>query len=144
MKILIPHFQINGTASYPDDYRLFNGMKKVEFNGSDYFVTDYSGELDLATGVYTDYELTLEPILSNPVITKRSFMQRFTQPERTVIRKSTDDIVIDVHEDLKIASNVDLSLEDIRNALNYFVSIGILEAPRVDELLVDGTEAEAS
>ena len=34
-------------------------------------------------------------------IATRAFMQRFTQAERAAIRKSIDDIVIDIHEDLK-------------------------------------------
>ena len=75
-------------------------------------------------------------------ITKRSFMQRFTQTERIAIRKSTDDIVIDIYEDLKIATNVDLGLPEVRQGLLYMMSIGLLEAPRVDELLVEGTAAE--
>lgn len=75
-------------------------------------------------------------------ITKRAFMQRLTQPERTLIRKSTDDIVIDVHEDLKIASFVDLDLTGLQAALGYFVTIGILTESRVPEILVDGNEEE--
>ena len=84
-----------------------------------------------------------EVIPSIRKITKRSFMQRFTQPERTAVRNSPDDIVIDVYEDLSFASNVDLDLEDIENALLYFVALGILVEARVAEILVDGTEAEA-
>ena len=76
-------------------------------------------------------------------ITKRSFMQRLTQAERIDIRNSVDDIVIDIHEDLKISSNVDLDIPEIEQALLYFVAVGILVETRIVELLVDGTEAEA-
>lgn len=76
------------------------------------------------------------------LITKRSFMQRFTQAERIAIRNSNDDIVIDIHEDLKMASNVDLDLEALPLALQYLNALGILEADRIDELLVDGLESE--
>ena len=90
------------------------------------------------------------------LITKRAFMQRFTQAERMSFRQSAggrrldaegvlmplDEIVLDIHEDLLVASNVDLDLSDVRNGLLYMVAIGILEESRVDELLVDGTVEE--
>ena len=75
-------------------------------------------------------------------ITKRAFMQRFTQPERTLIRKSTDDIVIDIYEDLQSVRNVELDMVDTVNALAYLSSIGILEAGRSAVILVDGTASE--
>ncbi len=76
-------------------------------------------------------------------ITKRAFMKRFTLDERIAIRNSTDDVIIDVYEDLKLASYVELDTQDVSDALNYMVSVGILESSRVDEMLVDGTELEA-
>ena len=76
-------------------------------------------------------------------ITKRSFMQRFTQAERIAVRNSVDDIVIDIHEDLKMASNVDLSLAKVKASLEYLVYIEILEPERVAEMLVEGTATEA-
>jgi hypothetical protein len=75
-------------------------------------------------------------------ITKRSFMQRFDQAERIAIRKSTDDIVIDIHEDLKMASNVDLDLVDTVSAVAYLDSVGLLTATSQADLLRDGTEDE--
>ena len=68
-------------------------------------------------------------------LTKRSFMQRFTQPERTLIRQSTDDIVIDIYEDLQAVNNVDLSMQDTIDALTYLTSVGILAAGRSDTIL---------
>ena len=68
-------------------------------------------------------------------LTKRAFMQRFHQPERTAIRKSTDDIVIDIYEDLQSVNNVDLSLQDTINALTYLAAVGILTAGRSDTIL---------
>ena len=90
------------------------------------------------------------------LITKRAFMQRFTQAERMAFRQSAggrrldsegllmplDEIILDIHEDLLVASNVDLQLSDVRTGLLYMVAIGILEESRVDELLVDGTTEE--
>ena len=75
-------------------------------------------------------------------ITKRAFMRRFTQSERITIRKSLDDIVIDIYEDLKATNTVDLDLEDTINALGYLVAIGILAAERPAEILVDGIKPE--
>jgi len=75
-------------------------------------------------------------------ISKRAFRNRLTQPERTLIRKSADDIVIDIKEELEMATYVDLDMPSNTDALNYLVSVGILLAPRVAEILVDGTVEE--
>lgn len=75
-------------------------------------------------------------------ISKRAFRNRLTQPERTLIRKSTDDIVIDIKEELEMTTYVDLDMPSNTDALNYLVSVGILLAPRVAEILVDGTKKE--
>ena len=76
------------------------------------------------------------------VITKRAFMQRFDQVERIAIRNSTDDIVIDIYEDLKMASSVDLDLQDTIDAVNYLNTNGYLTVKTIPELLADGTKAE--
>jgi hypothetical protein len=83
------------------------------------------------------------PIIAPAIrkITKRAFMQRFAQAERIAIRKSVDDIVIDIHEDLKMASIVDLDLQDTINGVAYLGSIGLLTTSQAD-LLRDGTEDE--
>jgi hypothetical protein len=70
-------------------------------------------------------------------LTKRDFIQRFTQPERTLIRKSTDDIVIDIYDDLQSVDSVDLSLQDTINALTYLTSIEILAEGRSTEILTN-------
>ncbi len=76
------------------------------------------------------------------VIAKRSFMRRFTQPQRIAIRNSIDDIVIDIHEDLKMASSVELDLQDTIDGVNYLLSQGFIDDARVATLLADGTEEE--
>lgn len=81
-------------------------------------------------------------VLSIRKITKRSFMQRFDQTERIAIRNSTDDVVIDIHEDLKMASNVDLDLVDTVNAVAYLDAQGLLTVKTQADLLRDGTEDE--
>ena len=76
-------------------------------------------------------------------ITTRAFMQRFTMAERIAIRASTDDVVIDVHEDLKLASFVDLDSTDVIGAIDYFISQSLLESGRKSELLDNGSQSEA-
>lgn len=87
---------------------------------------------------------TESEVVSNGIrtVTKRSFMQRFDQSERIAIRKSTDDIVIDIHEDLKMASNVDLDHPDTVSAVAYLGSAGLLTVSTVSDLLKDGAEDE--
>ena len=75
-------------------------------------------------------------------ITKRAFMQRFDQAERIAIRKSINDIVIDIHEDLKMASIVDLDLQDTIDGVAYLSSIGLLTVTSQADLLRDGTTDE--
>jgi len=70
-------------------------------------------------------------------------MQRFDQTERIAIRKSTDDIVIDIYEDLKMASSVDLDLQDTINAVAYLDSKSLLTVKTPAELLANGTQAES-
>ena len=102
-------------------------------------------QLEVAEGVWQESRYT-EVIPETPAIlkiTKRAFMKRFTLTERIAIRNSVDDVIIDVYEDLKLASYVELDTQDVSDALNYMVSVGILESSRVDEMLVDGTSEEA-
>ena len=75
-------------------------------------------------------------------ITKRAFMQRYTQVERIAMRNSTDDIVIDILEDLASATNVRLDLPDVEASIDYLISAGLLDAVRKDSILADGTEDE--
>jgi hypothetical protein len=76
-------------------------------------------------------------------ITKRAFMQRFTQAERIAIRNSVDDIVIDIHEDLKMSNGiVELDLQDTINGVAYLGSIGLLTTTSQADLLRDGTTDE--
>jgi hypothetical protein len=75
-------------------------------------------------------------------VSKRAFMQRMTFAERTAIRKSTDDVVIDIREDLNAISHVDLDLADTLKSLSYLASVDILKASRINEILADGKQGE--
>ena len=85
------------------------------------------------------HRIESEGVLSLPIaptkITKRAFMQRFTQPERTDIRKSTDDIVIDIYEDLQAVNSVELTMQDTINAIAYLTAVGILAIGRDTDIL---------
>jgi hypothetical protein len=68
-------------------------------------------------------------------ITKRALSQRLNPVIRAAIRKSTDDIVIDIREDLKISEYVDLSDPDLIDSLAYLVYIEIMTQEESDHVL---------
>jgi len=92
---------------------------------------------EIAEGVFSSGRLPTakELAFKGTKLSKRAFTQRFTQPERTLIRKSTDDIVIDIYEDLQSVNSVNLALQDTVNAIAYLTSVGILAAGRDNEIL---------
>lgn len=145
MFIVIKKIVGTNRFDYPDEMSLFpNGFSHPD-NAEELVAENNSGKTleELSNNVPYEvvaYEVPMKRKI--PLITKRSFMQRLTMAERIAFRNSTDDIAIDIHEDLKIASNVDLDLQAVADGLGYMASIGILEASRIPELLVDGTPNE--
>ena len=113
--------------------KLVNG-EWVEFSGDlvvgDIYRTPIGGEIVNGELVGNGWEQkayslpVVEPVIAIRKITKRAFMQRFTQPERTLIRKSTDDIVIDIYEDLQSVTRVELDMTDTVNDLYYAYELG--------------------
>tara|TARA_R110002020_G_scaffold147185_2_gene322336 strand:- start:5216 stop:5545 length:330 start_codon:yes stop_codon:yes gene_type:complete len=75
------------------------------------------------------------------VITKRAFMKRIDQADRISIRKSTDDFVIDIHEDLKSASSVDLDDLDTIAGVDYLIAQNLLTNTNLEALFNNGTES---
>lgn len=75
-------------------------------------------------------------------ISKRAFRNRLTPPVRKLIRESTDDIVIDMKEELEITEYVDLDLISNEQALLYLEYMGILAEGQGATILVDGTPDE--
>ena len=89
-----------------------------------------------------DYDTSILGSLYNPIggtftpqetvvdfgtkITKRALSQRLNPVIRAAIRNSTDDIVIDIIEDLKLAEYADLSDQDLIDSLTYLVYIEIM------------------
>ena len=82
-------------------------------------------------------------ILPVIIITERALMRRFTPDERTNIRNSVDPIVIDIREDLKSASYVDLKSDDVYQSMVYLEYTGLLLSKTPVEMLIDGTKKEA-
>ena len=72
------------------------------------------------------------------VITTQSWYRRLTKPERVALRTSVLDEVADLREDLQRSRTVNLdgTLEQ------QLQDTGVIPQARIDELLVDGTEAE--
>ena len=62
MKILIPYFPIQGTSSYPDDVKYFvEPLSLVTFEDTQYYVTDYIGNMNLESDVtYEQYESSID------------------------------------------------------------------------------------
>ena len=124
VKFLLVKNQNNNSIVYPDDMGKFKNSKIL----GEHVIADYYGSLP-----FDDYVTELPSLPTK--ITKRAFMQRFFQPERTLIRKSTDDIVIDIYEDLQSVRNVDLAHPDVIAALTYLTSVTILDAGRSDTII---------
>jgi hypothetical protein len=65
-------------------------------------------------------------------ITKRALSQRLNPVIREAIRNSTDEIVIDIREDLKFAEYVDLKDSDLITSLKYLVYAGLMTQEESD------------
>ena len=99
----------------------------------DDYDTSILGSLyDPTNGTFTPQEIVID-LGTN--ITKRALSQRLNPVIRAAIRNSTDDIVIDIIEDLKLAEYVDLSDQDLIDSLTYLVYIGIMTQEESDHVL---------
>lgn len=70
-------------------------------------------------------------------LTKREFLSRFSLPERSAIRTSTDDIVMDLMFLLDAATYVDLTDESLIQGVQYLSLINLIQTHRVQEILGD-------
>jgi hypothetical protein len=85
-----------------------------------------------------------EPVDYGSKITKRALSQRLNPIMREAIRKSTDEIVVDIREDLKLAQYVDLKDHDLITSFKYLVYAGLMtqeESDLVTEPPVTQSEA---
>lgn len=72
------------------------------------------------------------------VIATKSFYRRMTQVERTTLRGTADENINDLRDDLQRSPTVDLDDPELLTMLQATP----LSAPRITELLADGTEEE--
>ncbi len=72
------------------------------------------------------------------IITTQAFYRRLTPSERTLLRRSQQETVADLREDLQLGRVVYLD-EIIRDQL---IATDLFSSERIDELLVDGVEDE--
>ena len=77
------------------------------------------------------------------MITTRAFMQRLSQSERIALRASTNDIVVDMLDDIRMASYIDLDNAALAAGLGYLDSLGLIATAQVTDMVLDGTELEA-
>jgi hypothetical protein len=84
------------------------------------------------------------------VLAVQSFLQRFTQAERIAIRNSTDDIVVDLYELIKVSTYINLDDPNIGPGLLYIsgqtdpaITSPIIDPLRIPDLMADGTDEEA-
>ena len=87
---------------------------------------------DHVDGTFTPQETVVD---FGTKITKRALSQRLNPVIRAAIRNSTDDIVIDIIEDLKLAEYADLSDQDLIDSLTYLVYIEIMTQEESDRVL---------
>lgn len=97
-------------------------------------------------GSITEYEWhtpVAPEVIPIRIITVRAFMKRLAQSERIALRGSSDAIVVDLMEDLRMAAYVDLDDAELPAGLAYVESLGLIANAQLTALLADGTEAEA-
>lgn len=87
--------------------------------------------------IQQDIDPTSIPQVSEIVWTKLEFLTRFTVPERVAIRSAakTDPVVEDFMALLNIAEFVSSIDPNLKPALDYLHSLGILTDGRVDKIL---------
>lgn len=69
------------------------------------------------------------------IYTKRQFMSRFTLEERTVIRMSTDPVVIDIMNMLELAEYVSVEDTATIQSMQYLATQGLIAPNRIQEIL---------
>lgn len=69
------------------------------------------------------------------VLSKLSFLTRFTVQERVAIRSSTDPIVVDFLRMLDVAENIVLTDTNTVQGINYLVYVNLLTADRATAIL---------
>ncbi|SFD17081.1 hypothetical protein [Pseudoalteromonas denitrificans] len=153
MNSLIPHFEIQGTANYPDNYQLFTQMEKVNFNNKDYWFCHYAGDKQLTEVSELNAYLTWLQIQPKQtgirIITIGSMKRRFTTEEEVLIVDSTDTMAKVIRERLSSSRYADLDFLELTRGVSYLVNFLVNTGAvkyefkdRLEELLQDGTSKE--
>lgn len=104
------------------------------FNLPDVSIHEFDGIIpDLNTSQWD--EATESLVSDTSMITKLTFLNRFTMSERMAIRSSTDPIVLDIMNLLEIAEYVDVNDQNTMQGVGYLAMTGLLTNERVAEIL---------
>ena len=87
-------------------------------------------------------EILDKPNLKTQFITRRAFMQRFTQEERIAIRTSTNEYVQDIVEDIYMVEYIDVLHVDTQHAVAFFYNLGLIKEETMNKLLTAPMKAE--
>jgi len=100
-----------------------------------------------------EYHPVVQYVSPIRLITVRAFMNRLELTERVALRASEDAIVVDMQEDLKLASYVDLDDAGLAFGLAYLaklteapypvIDVAIIPVQQVSDMVLDGTQPEA-
>lgn len=77
------------------------------------------------------------PPIPSPIMSKLTFMRRFTTEERIAIRQAAlqNVILADAQELLSLALEIDLNDPDTVNTIGYMIMLGLLTPERGTEIL---------
>ena len=133
---------IERVQKYIDDHRLDGELTSFEFS-KEGVKLPLNPTLTETLLAYMNQGLKpVEPPVPIRKITVRHFMRRFPQEVRVVIRSSDNPYVIDMYEDLKLATFVDLDDPELLKGLEELKKHVDISDEVMELLLADGTEEE--
>jgi hypothetical protein len=128
---------LNGVIDYPDDISLFSKTEISVVGGVRTVTAKYKGDLPLADGAYEkEYRKKMS---------KREFMSLFTPAENKAVKQAakTDDLVDQLWDIMMASDDINLTLTQTVEGMNYLVTASVLTQPRHDEIMkgVESTPA---
>ena len=125
------------SSDWPRRYRLVDGKAVDAFKGlSDEDAITKSMADDATKEKERAIAISKQKDKSN-AMTRLAFMQRFTPEERVALRglETTDPLVGDLFEMIRLAEGVDLTDELTIQGIEYLVNMGQLTQDRANEIL---------
>ena len=95
-------------------------------------------------GSIVGYITRSEHVEQPRTLSRFAMLSRFTYDEQIAIYSSQDVGVKVFLKNLDLSSEVDLDLPQVQAAIQHFVNLGLIEAFRVEALLSDPIETEAT